>query len=70
MLRYSDYNNTQHTFLPMITTTYNDMSNDLMRFIWFLAEQQAFHAMSGEMLGEAPLDVASLFACCMRACVL
>jgi len=67
VLRYSDYNNTSHAFLPMVTTTYNDMSNDLMRFIWFLAEQQAFHAMSGEMLGEAPLDVARLFARRMRA---
>ena len=43
---YSAYNDNAFAFLPMVVSTYQFMCDDLLRFLWFLAEAQARLAAS------------------------
>jgi hypothetical protein len=64
---YAGYNAQQHVFLPMVTDTYQFMCNDLLRFLWYMAETKALDAVKLELLGEHPLDVAKLWAARMKS---
>ena len=58
--KYAAYNQENRTFIPMVTSTYLDMCDDLLRFLWLLAERQTSYTTQGELLGENPLEVTKL----------
>lgn len=51
----------------MVTSTYQFMCNDLLRFLWFLAEAQARLAATNEALGDSEVSLTQLFASRMRS---
>lgn len=64
---YSAYNDNAFAFLPMVVSTYQFMCDDLLRFLWFLAEAQARLAASNEALGDSEVSLTQLFASRMRS---
>jgi hypothetical protein len=64
---YAGYNTQQYAFIPMVTDTYQFMGNDLLRFLWFLAEAKALDAVKLDLLGDNPLDVTRLWAARMQS---
>ena len=64
---YAPYNDQAFTFLPMVVSTYQFMCDDLLRFLWFLAEAQARLAASNEALGDSEVSLTQLFASRMRS---
>jgi hypothetical protein len=64
---YRAYDDGGWTFLPLITSSYCNLSDTILRLLHFLAELESDRALEFESLGDNPMDVLHKFASRSRA---